>query len=65
MPPEAGMPSIPSRTRRHPLSRIRTALSHRRNGGDLPGPGSRASARSGVSPIAAGASRGVAFLVRR
>ena len=59
--PEAGRPSIASRTRRHSLSRIRAALSHRRRTGRLPGPDSRESADSGVSPIASGTSRGVAL----
>jgi hypothetical protein len=61
--PRAGMPSIAIRTRRHSLPRVRAALSgHRRTGG-RPGPGSRASADGGVTPIASGASRGVAILV--
>ena len=63
--PEAGQPSIATRTRRHSLFRIRLAVSHRRLTGDLPGPNSRESAGSGVSPIASGASRGVAILVGR
>ena len=63
--PEAGRPSITSRTRRHSLSRIRAALSHRRRTGGLPGPDSRESAGSGVSPIASGASRGVALFCSR
>ena len=65
MKPRAGTPSIAIRTRRHPLPRVRAALSgHRRTGGQ-PGPGGWASAGSGVSPIASGASRGVAILARR
>ena len=63
--PEAGRPSIASGTRRHSLSRIRTALSHRRRTGGLPGPDSREFASSGVSPIASGASRGIALFIGR
>ena len=65
MQPEAGRPSIATRTRRHSLSRVRAALSHRRRTGGPPGPDSRESAGSGVSPIASGASRGVALLSSR
>ena len=65
MRPEAGRPSIASRTRRHSPSRIRAALSHRRRTGGLPGPDSWKSASSGVSPIASGASRGVALFISR
>ena len=65
MRPEAGGPSIASRTRRHALSRIRAALSHRRRTGGLPGPDWRESADSGVSPIASGTSRGVALFSSR
>ena len=67
MAPGAGTPSTATatRTRRHSLPRVRAALSgHRRTGGQ-PGPGGRASAGSGVSPIASGASRGVAILSGR
>jgi hypothetical protein len=66
--PEAGRPSIASiasRTRRHSLSIIRAALSHHRGRGGLPGLDSRESAGSGVSPIASGASRGVALFSSR
>ena len=63
--PRAGTPSIATRTRRHSLLSVRATLSGRRRLGDLPGPGSRASAGSGVSPIASGASRGVALFVGR
>lgn len=65
MRPEAGRPSIASQTRRHSLSRIRTALSHRHRMGGPPGPTSWESAGSGVSPIASGASRGVALFSSR
>ena len=65
MRPEAGRPSIASRTRRHSLIRIRVALSHRRRRGGLLGPDSREPAGSGVSPIASGASRGVALFSSR
>lgn len=60
--PKAGRPSIASRARRPTLTRIRAALSHRRRMG---GPTARASAGSGVSPIASGASRGVALFSSR
>jgi hypothetical protein len=65
MPREAGRPTIASETRRDSLSRILAAWSHRRRTGRLPGPDSRESAHSGVSPIASGASRGVALLISR
>ena len=63
--PDAGRPAIATRTRRYSLARIWAALSHRRRTGGLPGPDSRESAGSGVSPIASGASRGVALLSSR
>lgn len=65
MRPEAGRASIASRTRRHSLSRIPAALSHRRRTGGRPGRDSRESAGIGVSQIASGASRGVALFVSR
>lgn len=65
MRPWAGMLSIATRTPRHSPARVRAALSGRRRTGGLPGPGNRASDGSGVSPIASGASRGVALLVGR
>jgi hypothetical protein len=63
--PEAGTTSTASPTRRQSLTRIRGAWSHRRRPDGLPGPGSRASHGDGVSPIASGASRGVAILFSR
>lgn len=67
--PGAGLLSIATRTRRHSPARVparvRAALSGRRRTGGLPGPGRRPSDGSGVSPIASGASRGVALLVGR
>lgn len=57
-------PSITTRPRRHPLARVRAALSGRRTV-DPPGPGGRTPARGGVSPAAGGTSRGVAFFVGR
>jgi len=63
MKPGASMPSIATRTRRHSLPRVRAALSGRRRTESLPGPGTQTSAGSGVSPIASGASRGVAIFV--
>lgn len=62
--PGAGRPSTATRTRRHSLSRVRAVLSGRRTGDPL-GPSSRASAGSGVSPFASGASRGIALLSSR
>lgn len=62
----APKPSTATPTRRHSLlPRARAALSLRRRTGRLPGPAPRASAGSGVSPIASGASRGVAILISR
>ena len=63
--PGAGTREIATRTRRHAPHRVRAALSGRRRQGGLPEPRSRASAGSGVSPIAGGTSRGVAILVGR
>jgi hypothetical protein len=63
--PEAGRPSIESRPRGHALTRMRAALSHRRGKGGPTGPASREPAGSGVSPIASGASRGVALFISR
>lgn len=65
MRPEAAWPSIPTRTRRQSLPRVRAALSRRNRTFCLPGPRSRESAGSGVSPIASGVSRGVAILGSR
>ena len=67
IPPEPGAvrPPIATRTRRHSLPRVRATLSGRRRTSGLPGPSSRATAGDGVSPIASGASRGVAILARR
>jgi hypothetical protein len=67
IPPEpgAGRPPIAIRARRRSLPRVLAALSVRRRWGDPPGPGRRTSAGNGVSPIAGGATRGVAFLVDR
>lgn len=64
MKPRASMPSFATRTRRHSLPRVRAALSGLHRTGGLPGPGSQASAGSGGSPIASGASRGVTILGR-
>lgn len=47
------------------IARVRTVLSVSRRRGGRPSPGSRATAGSGVSPIASGASRGLTFLVGR
>ena len=61
--PDADRPSIATRPRRHPLSWIQVAWSRRRRTDSLPATSSRESA-SGVSPIASGASRGIALLGR-
>lgn len=60
----AGM-SIATRTRRHSMPSVRAALSGRRRTGGQPGRDNRVSAGSGVSPIASGASRGVAIFFSR
>jgi hypothetical protein len=67
IPPEpgAGRPPIAVRARRRSLPRVLAALSVRRRWGGPPVPGRRSPAGSGVSPIASGATRGVAFLVDR
>ena len=63
--PVAGRPPIAVRARHRSLPRVLAALSVRRRWGGSPGPGRRPSAGGGVSPIAGGATRGVAFLVDR
>jgi hypothetical protein len=63
--PGAGRPPIAGRARRRSLPRVLAALSVRRRWCGQTGPGRRASAGSGLSPIAGGATRGVAFLVDR
>ena len=63
--PGAGRPPITVRARRRSLPRVLAAWSIRRRWGGPPGPGARASTGSGVSPMAGGATRGVAFLVDR
>ena len=67
IPPEpgAGRPPIAVPARRRSLPRVLAAWSVRLPWGRPPGPGRRTSAGSGVSPIASGATRGVAFLVDR
>ena len=68
IPPEpgAGRPPIAVRARHRYLPPVLAALSLRRRWrGSRSRPGRRASAGSGVSPIASGATRGVAFLVNR
>ena len=62
--PGSGLPSIGARARRHSLPRLRVPWSGRRRTDDRPGPRGGTSG-SGVSPIAGGASRGVAFFVSR
>ena len=61
----AGRPSIAVPARHRQLTRVLAVLSVRRREAGPRGPGSRPSAGSGVSPIAGGATRGVAFLVDR
>ena len=63
--PRAGIPPIAARPRRHALSRILAAMAGRRRTSRLPGPSCWASAGTGLSPIAGGASRGVTILGRR
>jgi hypothetical protein len=63
--PGAGRPTIAVRARRRSLPRVLAALSIRRRWVGPRGPGSRASTGSGVSPMATGATRGVAFLIDR
>ena len=58
-------PPIAVQARRRSLPRVLAALSVRLRWDGPPGPGSRATAGSGVGPIAGGATRGVAFLVGR
>ena len=65
IPPGAGRPPIAVRARRRSLPRVLAALSIRRRWVGPRGPGSRASTGSGVSPMATGATRGVAFLIDR
>jgi len=67
IPPEpgAGRPSIEIRARRRTLPRVLTALSLRRRWVGQQGPSRQVFTGSGVSPIASGASRGVAFMVDR
>ena len=61
----AARPSIAVPARPRQLARVLAVLSVRRREAGAPGPGGRPSAGSGVSPIAGGATRGVAFLVDR
>ena len=61
--PGAGRPPIAVRARRRSLPRVLAAWSVRRREADASGPDRRPSAGSGVSPVAGGATRGVAFLV--
>jgi hypothetical protein len=64
--PGAGRPPIAVRARRRSLPRVLADWSVGRRWGGPPGPGTRRpSAGSGASPIASGATRGVAFLVDR
>jgi len=63
--PGAVRPLIAVRARLRSLSRYLAAWSVRLPWGRPSGPGRRTSAGSGVSPIASGATRGVAFLVDR
>lgn len=63
--PRAGIPPSAARPRRHALSRVLAAIAGRRRTSRPPGPSSWASTGTGLSPIAAGASRGVTILGRR
>ena len=62
--PGADRPPITVRARRR-SRRVLAALSVPRHQGAPPGPDRRPPAGSGASPIASGATRGVAFLVDR
>lgn len=62
--PGAGSPRT-ARTRRRSLPRVLAALTARRDRGDTPAPAWWPPADSGVSPMAGGTTRGVAFLVDR
>ena len=62
---ESGRRSLAFRSRRHSVPRVWAALSGRRGSGSPPSRASRTSASGGVSPIASGASRGVALLSSR
>ena len=63
--PGAGRPPIAGRARHRSLPRVLAVLSIRHRWGGPPDPGRRPSEGSGVSPIAGGATRGVAFLINR
>jgi hypothetical protein len=63
--PGAGRPPIAVQARRRSLPRVLAALSVRHRWGGPPAPGRRPAAGRGVSPIASGATRGIAFLVDR
>lgn len=67
IPPEpgAGRPPIAVRARHRSLPRVLAALLVRRRWDGSPVPDRRPTAGGGVSPIAGGATRGVAFLVDR
>ena len=63
--PAAESRPVSVRTRRRSLPRVLAALRARRSRGGTPAPGWRPPADSGVSPMAGGTTRGVAFLVDR
>ena len=63
--PEAEVSSLPVRVRRRALSRVLAAMSARRHRQGPPDTGGRQRANVGVSPIASGATRGIAFLINR
>ena len=61
----SGRSPIAVRAPRRSLPRVLAALSVRRRWDGPPDPGTRATAGSGIGPLASGATRGVAFLVDR
>lgn len=63
--PRAGRPPVAAHARRHSWLRVTAAWPTRRRWAGPSDPGGRPSARTGVSPVAGGATRGVAFLVDR
>ena len=63
--PGAARPPIQAPAPRRSLPRVLAALTVRRRWRGPPHPRERASAGSGVTPVASGATRGVAFLINR
>lgn len=63
--PEAEVSSLPVRGRRRALSRVLAAMSVRSHRQGPSSTGGQQRANGGVSPIANGATRGIAFLINR